>query len=376
MFDVIVNKNDNTRVDLIIASDQNLYLKAIDYKERQKWLLALATQRSRLPATSLSKATTSQSSNHNNKHQHVLPSLSINTQSSDDHLQNTTSTSTFEILNTNYQNLTSYDTTNMLKIKQSELRLYCDLLTQQTYDIKNLIVGFNSNYSKKIDVPQILNSSDNLNESNKTDEFLDNLDTAKYLNKTLGQMKSNDNLSMLSFKSASSAFAGIALNQAEKSNGAMDNNNTNNNNNNINSEDEILDSSLNEYPDSNVEAIKKMDDITSNINITCDMLIQIIRNLIILSNTSSNISSAAVTSLLNNLPPPPHSTSSSHSSAETAIVTDSMTPKSSLTNQFQTINLDNPIYTNDQLNHFRLRNQSSTSFDTESTASQLQTRQK
>jgi len=104
-----------------------------------------------------------------------------------------------------------------------------------------------------------------------------------------------------------------------------------------------------------------MDDITSNINITCDMLIQIIRNLIILSNTSSNISSAAVNSLLNSVPPA--STSSRSSSVETAIVTD-IGSKATLMDQFQSINLNNPLYTNSQLNHFRLRNKSSTSYDT------------
>jgi hypothetical protein len=102
-----------------------------------------------------------------------------------------------------------------------------------------------------------------------------------------------------------------------------------------------------------------MDDITSNINITCDMLIQIIRNLIILSNTSSNISSAAVNSLLNAVP----SSSSQSSSAETTIITD-IGSKATLMDQFQSINLNNPLYTNSQLNHFRLRNKSSTSYDT------------
>ena len=102
-----------------------------------------------------------------------------------------------------------------------------------------------------------------------------------------------------------------------------------------------------------------MDDITSNINITCDMLIQIIRNLIILSNTSSNISSAAVNSLLNAVP----SSSSQSSSAETTIITD-IGSKATLIDQFQSINLNNPLYTNSQLNHFRLRNKSSTSYDT------------
>lgn len=31
-----------------------------------------------------------------------------------------------------------------MKIKQSELRLYCDLLTQQTHDMKNLIISLKS----------------------------------------------------------------------------------------------------------------------------------------------------------------------------------------------------------------------------------------
>lgn len=40
-----MSKNDNTRIDLIVANDQHLYLKACDYKERQKWLVALASQK-------------------------------------------------------------------------------------------------------------------------------------------------------------------------------------------------------------------------------------------------------------------------------------------------------------------------------------------
>jgi hypothetical protein len=40
-----VNKGDPTRVDLIIPNEQYLYLKALDYKERQKWLVALASQK-------------------------------------------------------------------------------------------------------------------------------------------------------------------------------------------------------------------------------------------------------------------------------------------------------------------------------------------
>lgn len=45
MFDIIVNKSDPTRVDLIIPNEQYLYLRALDYKERQKWLVALASQK-------------------------------------------------------------------------------------------------------------------------------------------------------------------------------------------------------------------------------------------------------------------------------------------------------------------------------------------
>ena len=41
-----------------------------------------------------------------------------------------------------------------------------------------------------------------------------------------------------------------------------------------------------------------MDDITSSMNVTCDMVTQIIRNVIVLSNTSSNVSPGALASLL------------------------------------------------------------------------------
>ncbi len=48
-----MNKSDNTRVDLIVANDQHLYLKACDYKERQKWLVALASQKASYPGSSV-----------------------------------------------------------------------------------------------------------------------------------------------------------------------------------------------------------------------------------------------------------------------------------------------------------------------------------
>lgn len=88
-----------------------------------------------------------------------------------------------------------------------------------------------------------------------------------------------------------------------------------------------------------------MDDITSNINITCDMLIQIIRNLVVLSNTSSNISPAAVSSLLeeaSNNPLP-------------SILTDSFDDLS----KYQ-YHLYHPLHTNSQLTQFK-KNQTSSS---------------
>jgi hypothetical protein len=59
MFDIIVNKSDNTRVDLIVANDQHLYLKASDYKERQKWLVALASQKAIYPSSTINAAANS-----------------------------------------------------------------------------------------------------------------------------------------------------------------------------------------------------------------------------------------------------------------------------------------------------------------------------
>jgi len=99
-----VNKNDNTRVDLIIANDQHLYLKATDYKERQKWLVALATQKSLFPSANVSLTPTS--THQNNQ---ILPPLLENIPA--DELNSSISSSkrnaaltTFELLN-NYQNL-------------------------------------------------------------------------------------------------------------------------------------------------------------------------------------------------------------------------------------------------------------------------------
>ena len=58
-----VNKSDTTRVDLIVANDQHLYLKACDYKERQKWLVALASQKATYPNSNVALNSNSSISN-------------------------------------------------------------------------------------------------------------------------------------------------------------------------------------------------------------------------------------------------------------------------------------------------------------------------
>lgn len=85
-----------------------------------------------------------------------------------------------------------------------------------------------------------------------------------------------------------------------------------------------------------------MDDITSNINITCDMVIQIIRNVIVLSNTSSNVSQSALASLLEeaNLNRSPQSTSK-----PSDFIVDNLS-------QYR-YHLYHPLHSNNQLNQYR-----------------------
>lgn len=108
-----------------------------------------------------------------------------------------------------------------------------------------------------------------------------------------------------------------------------------------------------------------MDECTSNINITCDMLIQIIRNLIILSNISTNISTAAVSSLLNEPNPAANgATSSTHSNGD---------DRSKYFNlSSEQYHLYHPLYSNNQLNHYKTRNKSLSSSIGEPNSSDLE----
>lgn len=301
MFDIIVSKNDNTRLDLIVANDQHLYLKACDYKERQKWLVALASQK----ATHSTKQVPTTSSNALNTSDQILNS------NTEDH------SDSFKILSNSFQNnLTPFDSTNMLKIKQSELRLYCDLLTQQTHELKNLVNTQNSNEKSDLSGNDVMLSLETIKtDSNKIEIVsLSNLNDSNHSAKT-----NNDN------SSAASSFKSVDNFPSENLN---------------NEKDE--DASFVDEKTETKSTVKKMDEITSNINITCDMVIQIIRNVIVLSNTSSNVSPAALASLLeeSNL-----NQSQANSTKSTELLVDNLS-------QYR-YHLHHPLNTNSQLNKYR-----------------------
>uniref|UniRef100_A0A1A7Z818 Pleckstrin homology domain containing, family A (Phosphoinositide binding specific) member 8 n=1 Tax=Iconisemion striatum TaxID=60296 RepID=A0A1A7Z818_9TELE len=86
--EIQVHSSDSTRVDLTIPGEQYFYLKAINAAERQKWLVALGTAKA---------------------------CLTDNRTRREKELQ---------------------ESTEALKTKMSELRLYCDLLLQQVNKIK------------------------------------------------------------------------------------------------------------------------------------------------------------------------------------------------------------------------------------------------
>jgi hypothetical protein len=86
-------------VDLIVANDQHLYLKACDYRERQKWLIALASQKACYP-------------------------------------------------NATREQQYAFHSSSLLKSKQSELKLYCDMLVQQIHEIKSLSADHDGEQSK------------------------------------------------------------------------------------------------------------------------------------------------------------------------------------------------------------------------------------
>ncbi|XP_016345450.1 pleckstrin homology domain-containing family A member 3 isoform X1 [Sinocyclocheilus anshuiensis] len=89
--EIKVHPTDNTRLELIIPGEQHFYVKAVNAAERQKWLVALGSSKAGLIDTRTKKE----------------------------------------------RELT--ETTESLKTKMSELRLYCDLLMQQVHTIQESV---------------------------------------------------------------------------------------------------------------------------------------------------------------------------------------------------------------------------------------------
>ena len=108
--EIIVNPNDNTRLDLNVSNEQYLYLKANNEKERQQWLVALGSAKAGLANRQrrqrISSTTSSTFSDFSNQ---AIPQLS----------------------NPSEQDV------QILKSKKVELRLYCDLLMQEIHKVKN-----------------------------------------------------------------------------------------------------------------------------------------------------------------------------------------------------------------------------------------------
>ncbi|XP_036396377.1 pleckstrin homology domain-containing family A member 3 isoform X1 [Megalops cyprinoides] len=89
--EIKVHPTDNTRLELIIPGEQHFYLKAVNAAERQKWLVVLGSSKACLIDTRTKKE----------------------------------------------KEIT--ETTETLKTKMSELRLYCDLLMQQVHTIQKSV---------------------------------------------------------------------------------------------------------------------------------------------------------------------------------------------------------------------------------------------
>ena len=60
------------------------------------------------------------------------------------------------------------EATNLLKIKKSELQLYCDLLTQQSHEMKNLMSAISTTYSTMTAASITSNGDTNEQEDSKT----------------------------------------------------------------------------------------------------------------------------------------------------------------------------------------------------------------
>ncbi|KAF6361999.1 pleckstrin homology domain containing A3 [Rhinolophus ferrumequinum] len=102
--EIKVHSADNTRMELIIPGEQHFYMKAVNAAERQRWLVALGSSKACLTDTRTKKE------------------KEIN------------------------------ETSESLKTKMSELRLYCDLLMQQVHTIQEFVHHDENHSSPSIEV--------------------------------------------------------------------------------------------------------------------------------------------------------------------------------------------------------------------------------
>ncbi|XP_028836768.1 pleckstrin homology domain-containing family A member 3 isoform X2 [Denticeps clupeoides] len=114
--EIKVHPTDNTRLELIIPGEQHFYVKAVNAAERQKWLVALGSSKAGLVDNRTKKE----------------------------------------------RELT--ETTESLKTKMSELRLYCDLLMQQVHTIQESVEprGEHSDLSTESAAFQTMNEASSL----------------------------------------------------------------------------------------------------------------------------------------------------------------------------------------------------------------------
>ncbi|XP_010800153.1 pleckstrin homology domain-containing family A member 3 isoform X3 [Bos indicus] len=101
--EIKVHSADNTRMELIIPGEQHFYMKAVNAAERQRWLVALGSSKACLTDTRTKKEK--------------------------------------EIS----------ETSESLKTKMSELRLYCDLLMKQVHTIQEFVHHDESHSSLSIE---------------------------------------------------------------------------------------------------------------------------------------------------------------------------------------------------------------------------------
>lgn len=126
--DIKVHPTDNTRLDLIIPSEQHYYVKAAQPQERQSWLIALGSAKAKYSQTSTQEP--------------IVTGGEL--------------------------------TPDVMRSKKSELRLYCDLLMQQVHSVKQSVTPKEEGQTATPDVEKLNEATSLL--SATCDTFIQTLD--------------------------------------------------------------------------------------------------------------------------------------------------------------------------------------------------------